>query len=190
MRKLRVDELNRLSIEDFKSKKKNPITVVLDNVRSMNNVGSAFRTGDAFLIDRIVLCGITARPPHREIHKTALGATDSVDWVYFEKTEEAIEYLKKENFEIISIEQAENSTPLDQFEPKKNRQHAFVFGNEAFWCGRYVATTLVQLHRNPSVWNKTLFKCVSIYRNSSLGCTAKVFLIRLILSILSNFNHF
>jgi tRNA G18 (ribose-2'-O)-methylase SpoU len=130
MRKLQNDELNRLSVDEFKKAKKTPIVVVLDNIRSFNNVGSAFRTADAFRIEAVYLCGITARPPHREIHKTALGATESVSWKYFKKTEEALSELAGMDYEIISIEQTDNSIMLNNFKPSGNNKYAFVFGNE------------------------------------------------------------
>lgn len=130
MRKLKNEELNRLDIEAFKEAEKVPIVVVLDNVRSMNNIGSAFRTGDAFAIESIALCGITAQPPHREIHKTALGATDSVDWQYYKTTKEACKSLKGEGYKIYAVEQAEGSTSLETFSPTE--KVAIVFGNEVF----------------------------------------------------------
>ncbi|WKV13400.1 RNA methyltransferase [Marivirga harenae] len=132
MRKLANEELNRLEVDDFKKVKKNPIVLVLDNVRSMNNVGSAFRTGDAFLIEKIYLCGITAQPPHREINKTALGATETVEWEHFESTLEAIEKLKKDGYKILSVEQAENSLSLEKFTPEPHEKYAYVFGNEVY----------------------------------------------------------
>ena len=132
MRKLANEELNRLAVEEYKEVKKNPIVIVLDNVRSMNNVGSAFRTGDAFLVEKVVLCGITAKPPHREINKTALGATDSVTWEHFDKTKDAIEQLKVEGYKIFSVEQAEKSLSLQKFIPAANEKYAFVFGNEVY----------------------------------------------------------
>ena len=132
MRKLKNEELDRLSTEDFKAAEKNPVVVVLDNVRSMNNVGSAFRTSDAFLVEKICLCGITARPPHRDINKTAIGATETVDWEYFETTREAIENLQSLGYHVIAIEQAEDSTMLQDFAPMASGKYAFVFGNEVF----------------------------------------------------------
>jgi len=117
MRKLKNSELNRLSIEEFKNVSKLPIVIVLDNIRSMNNIGSAFRTADAFCVESIYLCGITATPPHREIQKTALGATDSVNWKYFSSTLEAVQLLKTEGYTLFSVEQAEGSIPLPQFVP-------------------------------------------------------------------------
>jgi 23S rRNA (guanosine2251-2'-O)-methyltransferase len=130
MKKLKLDELNRVNIEEFKEQEKLPVVVVLDNVRSMHNVGSVFRTTDGFAIEKVVLCGITAQPPHREIEKTALGATLAVDWVYFDDTSVAIENLRQEGYLIIAIEQAENSTMLNLFEPSKNQKYALIFGNE------------------------------------------------------------
>jgi tRNA G18 (ribose-2'-O)-methylase SpoU len=130
MRKLKNSELNRLSIEDFKSVKKTPIVIVLDNIRSLNNIGSVFRTSDAFLIEKIYLCGITATPPHKDIHKTALGSTDTVAWEYVEDTMDLIKQLKSQNIKICAIEQAEQATLLDAFSPVKDTTYALVFGNE------------------------------------------------------------
>ena len=132
MRKLEVTELNRISAEEFKVVNKLPLVVVLDNVRSLHNVGSVFRTSDAFLVEKIVLCGITSCPPNTEIHKTALGAEYSVEWEYFENTLEAVELLKNEGYCIYSIEQVENSTMLDEIKLDKNPQqkYAVILGNE------------------------------------------------------------
>jgi len=130
MRKLKNNELNRLDVEQFKNTSKIPLIVVLDNIRSLNNVGSVFRTSDAFVIEKIYLCGITAQPPHKEIHKTALGATESVDWEYVEDTLELIEKLKDSNIKVASIEQAENATMLQNFRVEPNQKYAVVFGNE------------------------------------------------------------
>ena len=130
MRKLQNRELNRLDIDGFKATEKIPLTIVLDNIRSLNNIGSVFRTADAFLIDRIILCGITAVPPNKEIHKTALGATESVDWTYADQTLEAVRELKAQGVHILSVEQAENSTNLKDFIPEKGLKYAVVFGNE------------------------------------------------------------
>jgi len=129
MRKLKITELKRLSPEDFKQTEKTPLIVVLDNVRSLHNVGSVFRTADAFLIEAIYLCGITATPPHTEIHKTALGAEDTVEWKYFEHTIDAVHQLKQSNYRIIAIEQAENSIPVDEY-IIENHRYAIIFGNE------------------------------------------------------------
>jgi len=130
MRKLKNSELDRLSIEEFKESKKTPLIVILDNIRSLNNIGSVFRTSDAFLIKKIYLCGITAKPPHKDIHKTALGSTDTVDWEYFESTFELVEKLKGDSIKVISIEQAENATMLNNFKPQTKTTYAVVFGNE------------------------------------------------------------
>jgi 23S rRNA (guanosine2251-2'-O)-methyltransferase len=130
MKKLSMEDLNRLSKEEFKNADKKKIIVILDNIRSMHNVGSVFRTSDAFAIEKIMLCGITAQPPHREIEKAALGATESVDWEYHPKTLDIVNQLKAECYIIISIEQAENSVFLQNFETKVEEKYAIVFGNE------------------------------------------------------------
>ncbi|MHB8208827.1 RNA methyltransferase [Mucilaginibacter sp.] len=129
-RKLKLDELNRASIDEFKAQDKLPVAVVLDNVRSMNNIGSIFRTSDGFAVEQICLCGITAQPPHRDIEKTALGATQSIAWTYYETPVEAIEQLRKDGYKIIAIEQAENSLMLNTFIPQKTEKYALIFGNE------------------------------------------------------------
>lgn len=130
MRKLRNEELVRHSSESIKSIEKNPFIIVLDNIRSRHNVGSAFRTADAFLCEKIFLCGITAQPPHREIHKTALGATETVDWEYHDNTMTAIAQLKAEGYKIVAIEQADKSISLNNFKIQNNEKLALVFGNE------------------------------------------------------------
>lgn len=130
MRKLKNEELERLNISEFKNAEKSPIIIVLDNIRSLNNIGSVFRTSDAFLIEKIYLCGITAQPPHNDIRKTALGSTETVDWEYQEHTQDVIKKLKANGVTICSIEQAEDATMLNNFKPEKNTQYAFVFGNE------------------------------------------------------------
>lgn len=130
MRKLRTIEMNRLSVDDFKNADKMPLVVVLDDVRSMYNVGSIFRTGDAFRIEAVYLCGISAQPPHAEIHKTALGAEDSVEWRYFETALQAVEDLKQRGYEVYSVEQAEGSTMLHNFQPQSDKHYAVVMGNE------------------------------------------------------------
>lgn len=130
MRKLANSELERKSIEDFKQAEKTPITIILDDIRSLHNIGSVFRTADAFLIEKIYLCGITATPPNKEIHKTALGATDTVAWEYAKDVLEVIDTLQKENVSVLAIEQVENSISLEQFEPKSEQKYALVFGNE------------------------------------------------------------
>jgi 23S rRNA (guanosine2251-2'-O)-methyltransferase len=130
MRKLRNEELDRLTAEEIQKKDKNPIVIVLDNLRSRHNVGSAFRTADAFLCEKIMLCGITAQPPHREIHKTALGATDTVAWEYHENTRQAILDLRNKGYKIASIEQADQSISLEKFLIQPREKLALVFGNE------------------------------------------------------------
>ena len=129
MKKLTMDELNRISVEEYKQSEKTPIVVVLDNVRSMNNIGSVFRTADAFRIEKIYLCGITATPPHRDIHKTALGAENSVEWEYVEDTLHCVERLKNDGFGVFAVEQVEGSAMLHDFAPD-GRKTAVVFGNE------------------------------------------------------------
>lgn len=130
MRKLKNEELNRLSVEGFKMAEKNPLVLVLDNIRSLNNIGSIFRTADAFRIECIYLCGITASPPHREIQKTALGATETVAWEYWEFTTDVVENLRAKNYKILALEQAENSVMLNMFYPEPNSRYAIVLGNE------------------------------------------------------------
>ncbi|WET04498.1 RNA methyltransferase [Flavobacterium sp. YJ01] len=132
MRKLENSELDRKSIEDFKKSEKIPLILVLDDIRSLHNIGSVFRTADAFLIEKIILCGITATPPNKEIHKTALGATETVTWEHHENVLEVIENLKKENVLTMAIEQVESSVFLQDFEIKKDQKYALVFGNEVF----------------------------------------------------------
>ena len=134
MRKLTMDELGRKSVEVFKMANKKPIVVVMDNIRSMHNVGSVFRTSDGFLIDGICLCGFTPQPPHRDIHKTALGSTETVDWVYYENTVNAVHDLKAKGFKVFAIEQTEGSISLEKFKqihPEAiAHPMAFIFGNE------------------------------------------------------------
>jgi len=130
MRKLKNSELGRLTNEEFKNVAKTPIIVILDSIRSLNNIGAVFRTSDAFLVEKIYLCGITATPPHRDIHKTALGATESVTWEYVEDTLNLIQTLKKEEVQIAAIEQAEQSIALHDFIPRKGKKIAIVLGNE------------------------------------------------------------
>ncbi|WP_425235893.1 RNA methyltransferase [Ulvibacterium sp.] len=130
MRKLRNEELERLDVITFKRTPKSPITIVLDNIRSLNNIGSVFRTADAFLIEKIHLCGITAVPPHKDIHKTALGATESVSWAYHKNTVELVHGLKARDFCVMAVEQVEHATMLNQFSIDADKQYALVFGNE------------------------------------------------------------
>ena len=128
-RKLKLQELNRISVDEYKSAKKTPIIIVLDNIRSFNNVGSVFRSSDCFRIEKIYLCGITAQPPHREIHKTAIGATESVEWEHFSDTVEVVKSLKSDGWKTYSIEQAENAIMLNEFQPN-NDKIAIIMGNE------------------------------------------------------------
>ena len=130
IKKLKLDELNRASVAEFKAMEKFPVAVVLDNVRSMHNIGSIFRTADGFAVEQVCLCGITACPPHREIEKTALGATQSINWKYFESPLQAVEQLRGEGYTIIAVEQAQNSTMLDKFPVSPGTKYALIFGNE------------------------------------------------------------
>ena len=132
MRKLENEELERKSVSDFKQAIKTPIIIILDDVRSLHNIGSVFRTADAFLIEKIYLCGITAIPPNKEIHKTALGATETVTWEYQKEITEVIKNLKKDNFSIFAIEQVENAIFLQNFQVEKHIKYALVFGNEVY----------------------------------------------------------
>ncbi len=130
MKKLKLDELNRLTVDEFKKSKKKPVVFILDNIRSANNVGSAFRTADAFAVDHLFLCGITAAPPHRDIQKTAIGATESVDWSHHKETLEVINHLKNDGYKIYSVEQCEGSIDLSEINYSKTEKIAFIFGNE------------------------------------------------------------
>lgn len=132
MRKLENSELDRKSLEDFKEAKKTPLIIVLDDIRSLHNIGSVFRTSDAFLIEKIYLCGITATPPNKEIHKTALGATETVSWEHSKNVLEVIENLKANNTLVYAIEQVEKAFFLDDFQPEKDKKYALVFGNEVY----------------------------------------------------------
>lgn len=130
MKKLANEELNRISKEEFAAAEKTPIIIILDDIRSLHNIGSVFRTCDAFLIEKIYLCGITAVPPNKEIHKTALGATETVSWEYTKDILKIIEKLKTEKVKIYSIEQVENSIMLNCFQPENDKKYALIFGNE------------------------------------------------------------
>lgn len=141
MRKLKNSELGRKSVNEYKKAAKSPIIIVLDNVRSMNNIGSVFRTADAFLVKAVHLCGITAKPPHKDIQKTALGATESVPWKYYETTIETIQQLKDDGYIIISVEQAEEAILLGDFVIKKGGKYAVIFGHEV----RGVAQEIIDL---------------------------------------------
>ena len=141
-KKLKLEELGRIDVETFKKTDKIPLVVVLDNVRSMHNVGAAFRTADAFLVEKIILCGITPKPPHREIHKAALGATESVDWQFYESVKEAVIDLKTLGFEIVGIEQTTNSVMITDFEIDKTKKYALVLGNEVEGISDEILTDL------------------------------------------------
>ena len=130
MKKLKITEMNRLSIEEFKEEKKTPFVVILDNVRSLHNVGSVFRTADAFLVEAVYLCGITSTPPQAEIHKTALGAENTVDWKYYEDTHTAVDELKAQGYTVFAIEQAEGSTMLPDLKLDSSKKYAVILGNE------------------------------------------------------------
>lgn len=132
MRKLANEELNRLTVEEYKAAPKIPLVIILDNIRSLNNIGSVFRTSDAFRVEAIYLCGITACPPHKDIQKTALGATESVKWLYYNSAEEAVLQLKSEGYKIAAIEQADESIFLDKFQLQQDEKIAVIFGHEVF----------------------------------------------------------
>lgn len=132
MKKLSLDELGRVTPEIYKTQEKNPIVIILDNIRSMYNVGSIFRTADAFAVEKIFLCGITAQPPHKEIEKTALGATETVYWQYYENTKELITLLKQDNYKIYAVEQTDEPQKLTQFSFSAKERYAVVMGNEVF----------------------------------------------------------
>ncbi len=157
MQKLSLEQLNRVDVDTFKQQKKLPVVLVLDSVRSMHNVGSAFRTADALNIERIVLCGITATPPHREIEKTALGATKSVEWVHEKSTLDAVQRLKNEGYTIVSVEQASNSVFLQDFNPDESKSYAFVFGNEVHGVEQEVISASEQCLEIPQFGTKHSF---------------------------------
>lgn len=154
MRKLANEELNRMDVAAFKEAKKIPVVVVLDNIRSLNNIGSVFRTSDAFLIEKIYLCGITAQPPHKDIHKTALGATESVDWEYVSNAGELIKELKAASYCCVAVEQAEGATMLDDFRILPNRSYALVFGNEVQGVQQEVVSACDQVIEIPQEGTK------------------------------------
>lgn len=137
-RKLKTKELKRLEKDEFKKLKKFPIIVILDNIRSLHNVGSIFRSCDALKVEKVLLCGLTACPPHKEIHKTALGATESVEWSYFEDVTEAVRYCKRLEYQIVPAEQAEDTVLLQDLNTKSQEKLAFVFGNEVFGVNQEV----------------------------------------------------
>jgi len=154
MRKLKNEELVRKTIAYFKEAKKTPLILVLDNIRSLNNIGSVFRTADAFLIEKIYLCGITATPPHKDIHKTALGATENVAWEYVENTLDVVQKLQNEKVSVWVIEQTEKAILLDAFQPKKNSKHAFILGNEVRGVAQEVVNACGQALEIPQFGTK------------------------------------
>ena len=153
-RKLKNSELDRKSVAEFKDATKTPLIVILDNIRSLNNIGSVFRTGDAFLIEKIYLCGITATPPHKDIQKTALGATETVDWEYVEDTISLIKRLQEEDVEVLAIEQAQGAIMLNEFFPKKDKTYAVVFGNEVKGVQQEVVSTSNDIIEIPQLGSK------------------------------------
>ncbi len=154
MRKLKNQELNRKSVAEFKASQKMPLTLVLDNVRSLNNIGSVFRTSDAFMIEKIYLCGITACPPHKDIHKTALGATENVHWEYSKSTLEVVEKLLAKGTAVWAIEQTEGALSLEQFKPEPHVSYAFVLGNEVHGVGQEVVDACGQALEIPQFGTK------------------------------------
>ena len=154
MRKLKNEELNRKTVADFKEATKTPLILILDNIRSLNNIGSVFRSADAFLVEKIYLCGITAVPPHRDIHKTALGATDNVAWEYVENTLVVVKKLQEEGTSVWAIEQTENATLLNLFKPKPKTKHAFVLGNEVRGVSQEVVSACGQALEIPQYGTK------------------------------------
>lgn len=153
-RKLENSELDRKTVSEFKEAKKTPLIVILDNVRSLNNIGSIFRTCDAFLIKKVYLCGITASPPHKDIQKTALGATETVAWEYAEDTLEIVHRLKKEGIKVFSIEQAENAVMLHDFQPETGEYCAVIFGNEVKGVQQKVVTASDAVIEIPQLGSK------------------------------------
>ncbi len=165
MRKIRNEELDRKTITEFKNSEKRPFVLVLDNVRSLNNIGSVFRTADAFLCSSVYLCGITAKPPHREIHKTALGAEETVDWKYFTDVDTALYELKKDGYTIIAIEQVEGGISLLDFCPDKQKKYAFVFGHEVNGVSDQALTlcdTAIEIPQQGSKHSLNISVCVGV----------------------------
>lgn len=160
MKKLKLDELNRVGVEEFREQEKLPVVVVLDNVRSMHNIGSVFRTADGFAIEQLYLCGISAQPPHREIEKTALGATQSVAWTHFETTLEAVASLRKDGYKIIAIEQAAGSTMLNTYRPESSEKYALIFGNEVNGVSDEVMAQIDECIEIPQFGTKHSFNIV------------------------------
>ena len=168
-RKLQNEELNRISTEAFKKAPKLPVVILLDHVRSQNNVGSVFRTSDAFRIEKIFLCGITSTPENREVHKTALGAEDAVDWEYVKDTTEAVDRLKKEGYRIFAIEQAENTTSLENFSLSPGQKYALIFGNEGQGSATRGNRSVRRLYRDSPIRDETLFQYLGDCRDRPLA---------------------
>ena len=160
MRKLKLDELNRASVSEFKSQDKLPVAIVLDSVRSMHNVGSVFRTADGFAVEQICLCGITGQPPHREIEKTALGATQSVNWSFYQDPLKAVQELRANGFIIIAIEQAAGSIMLNDFDPEPGKKYALIFGNEVNGVSEEVMSVIDHCIEIPQFGTKHSFNIV------------------------------
>jgi len=160
LRKLKLDELNRASVSEFKSQDKLPVAIVLDSVRSMHNVGSVFRTADGFAVEQICLCGITGQPPHREIEKTALGATQSVNWSFYQDPLKAVQELRANGFIIIAIEQAAGSIMLNDFDPEPGKKYALIFGNEVNGVSEEVMSVIDHCIEIPQFGTKHSFNIV------------------------------
>jgi len=160
MRKLKLDELNRVTVAEFKAGEKLPVVVVLDNVRSMHNIGSIFRTADGFAVEKICLCGITAQPPHREIEKTALGATQSISWEYDASPLDAVKKLRADGYRIVAVEQAENSTMLQDFKVTPGEKYALIFGNEVNGVSEEVMGEIDECIEIPQFGTKHSFNIV------------------------------
>ncbi|SHE62735.1 RNA methyltransferase [Pedobacter caeni] len=160
MKKLKLDELNRVGVEEFREQEKLPVIVVLDNVRSMHNIGSVFRTADGFAVEQLYLCGISAQPPHREIEKTALGATQSVAWTHFETTLDAVASLREDGYKIIAIEQAAGSTMLNTYRPESTEKYALIFGNEVNGVSDEVMAQIDECIEIPQFGTKHSFNIV------------------------------
>ena len=165
-RKLKNEELNRLSVSEFKEAKKIPLVIILDNIRSLSNIGSIFRTSDAFLVEEIILCGITAQPPHREIQKTALGATETVKWSHNKSVEDAITKLKNDNYIVCSVEQTSDSVDLNSFKIDANKKYALILGNEVSGVSEAainLSNYCVELEQHGSKHSLNVSVCGSIY---------------------------
>lgn len=174
MKKLSMNELDRISVQEFKKAEKSPIVIVLDQIRSLNNVGSAFRTADAFRIEKIFLCGITGTPPHRDIQKTALGATESVDWEYCQNSMEVVRKLKDNGYQVCALEQVDQSIPLHEFVPKQDKKYAMIFGNEVFGVEEEVLRACDQVLEIPQLGTKH-----SLNISVSLGIAVWDFMVKL-----------